>query len=240
VRPAPGFVAAHVAMQDRRGKCVSIGHLAPNPEEKAPGWWRWFEWQLEKQYAEMLDGDRAINGLAVYSGNFSVPRDLFEQVGGFDTQMQTCEDTDLGIRLQGAGAAFQLNLQAIGWHSGYHDYASWTRTAYRDGDWDAVTALKLKQPFGWEELLDGFRDRHPYIRFAARLLLDRKRRFEIGTGSLRVAASVAGALHLYSIERYLYAGIYGLIYWQAVSDGLGGSALLWRYLSAPGRLEPAT
>jgi hypothetical protein len=102
----------------------------------------------------MLDGTRAIDGLALYSGNFSVPRALFAEVEGFNTELKACEDTDLGIRLQKTGAAFNLNLGAVGWHSGYHNYSAWKGIAYKDGRWDAEEALKLAYPFGWRELLE--------------------------------------------------------------------------------------
>ena len=188
------------------------------------------EWQLEKQYREMLDGGRDIDGLALYSGNFSVPRALFAEVEGFNTELKACEDTDLGIRLQKAGASFNLNMGAIGWHSGYHNYSAWKGIAYKDGRWDAEEALKLAYPFGWRELLDGYRERHPLVKIAARRLLDRKTLFPLSIAGLKLTASAAGLLRLRSVERFVYGGIYALLYLQAVSDGVGGAALLWRYL----------
>jgi len=232
VRPAPGCIAAHIAAQDGDGATVSIGHLSADPEGNPPGWWRWMEWQLEKQYSEMLDGSRPIDGLALYSGNFSVPRDLFLDVEGFNTELKACEDTDLGIRLQKAGARFHLNMDAVGWHSGYHDYTAWKGIARKDGLWDAEEALKMAYPFGWRELLDGYHDRHPLVKTAARRLLDRKTLLPISVGAMKLGASVFGMLRLREAERFGYGGIYALLYWQAVADGVGGAALLWRYLDA--------
>jgi GT2 family glycosyltransferase len=238
VRATGDLVQAHASIQ-AEGPCVSIGHLSADDEGQPPGWWRWMEWQLEKQYAEMVAGSRRVDGLALYSGNFALPRELFQGVGGFDTSMKTCEDTDLGIRLQNAGAAFRLNLAAIGLHSGYHDYRSWQNIACRDGSWDAERALRLAYPFGWHDLLRGFHERHVLVRRFARLLLDRKRLFWGSIAGLRAIAATAGLLRLRALERYVYGGIYALIYWQAVSDGVGGASLLWRYLRRSQTLEVA-
>src|SRR5436190_7321854 len=144
VRPAPNCIEAHIKDQDggpNSNPIVTIGHLAADPEGDPPGWWLWMEWQLEKQYSDMLSGRRNIDGMALYSGNFSVPRALFAQVEGFNTTLKACEDTDLGIRLQKAGASFRLDMDAIGWHSGYHDYVAWKGIARKDGLWDAEEAL---------------------------------------------------------------------------------------------------
>jgi glycosyltransferase involved in cell wall biosynthesis len=231
VRPAPDCIDAHIEAQ-HEGPTVSIGHLSADPEGNPPGWWRWMEWQLEKQYSEMLDGSRPIDGLALYSGNFSVPRDLFAEVEGFNTELKACEDTDLGIRLQMTGARFNLNMGAVGWHSGYHSYSAWKGIAHKDGLWDAEEALKLAYPFGWRELLNGYHERHPLVKAAARRLLDRKTLFPMSIAALKIGATLASFLRLRGPERFIYGGIYALLYWQAVSDGVGGSALLWRYLDA--------
>jgi len=46
----------------------------------------------------------------------------------------------------------------------------------------------------------------------------------------RFGSIVAGALRLSVLERSLYAGIYDLVYWQAVCDELGSARVLWRVL----------
>jgi hypothetical protein len=152
------------------------------------------------------------------------------EVEGFNTELKACEDTDLGIRLQKTGAAFHLNMSAVGWHSGYHDYTAWKGIARKDGLWDAEEALKLAYPFGWRELLNGYHQRHPLVKVAARRLLDRNTLFPLSISAMKLGASIAGLLRLRGGERFLYGGIYALLYWQAVADGVGGVQLLWRYL----------
>jgi peptidoglycan/xylan/chitin deacetylase (PgdA/CDA1 family)/GT2 family glycosyltransferase len=53
-----------------------------------------------------------------YTGNLSVPRRLFEQVGGFASEFSGwgLEDLDLGYRLHKAGAAFVFSRFAVGHH----------------------------------------------------------------------------------------------------------------------------
>jgi GT2 family glycosyltransferase len=239
VEPGAGLVAAQIELQGREGPCVAFGRLAQDPNSRPPGWWRWFEWQLQKQYAEMHEGRRPVDGRSLYSGNFALPRDLFLAAGGFDASLQTCEDTDLGIRLQRAGAGFRLNDEAIGYHGGYHDFAAWKQTAYRDGYWDAGLALKMNSPFRWMDLLADFRGRDPRLQRAARLLLGRDLSFQAAIASLRLTAALAGGLRLRRAELEAYAGMYSLIYWQGVCDAIGGAGLLRRYLDAPGPIEVA-
>lgn len=230
VTPAPGLLEAYVRLQNEANPCVAFGRLMPSKNAHSPGWSRWLEWQLVKQYEAMLRGDRAVDGRSLYSGNFSLPRGSFCQVGGFDEAVRSCEDTDLGLRLQRAGARFELCPEAIGYHRGFHDYESWRATAYRDGQWDADRALKLSYPYGWQDLLKDFHRRNTLVRISARALLDRRRLFWLNIRVLRLAALVAGWLRLVVPQRLLYGGIYNLIYWQAVCDGIGGADLLRRYL----------
>jgi peptidoglycan/xylan/chitin deacetylase (PgdA/CDA1 family)/GT2 family glycosyltransferase len=53
-----------------------------------------------------------------YTGNLSVPRKLFERVGGFAREFEGwgLEDLDLGYRLHKAGAAFVFSRFAVGHH----------------------------------------------------------------------------------------------------------------------------
>ena len=53
-----------------------------------------------------------------YTGNLSLPRALFERIGGFSDRFSGwgVEDIDLGYRLHRAGAAFVFSRFALGWH----------------------------------------------------------------------------------------------------------------------------
>lgn len=53
-----------------------------------------------------------------YTGNLSLPRALFDEVGGFDAQFEGwgLEDLDLGIRLHRAGARWLFSRFALGYH----------------------------------------------------------------------------------------------------------------------------
>jgi len=241
VAPAPGFLAAHLGAHMAEEDAVVIGRLAPSddPEADPPGWWRWLEWQFEKQYAEIESGERTLDGLSLYSGNFSLPSELFWSVGGFDESVRYCEDSELGLRLEQAGAAFRLSDGAIGHHSGYRSFDSWRDAAYRGGFWDSEQMLKMRRVFSLGDLVRDFRQRHPVLQSVANILLGRSRLFGFAIFSLRAMASAAGFLRLRKLERYAYGGIYDLTYWRGLCDGLGGFSLLQRYIRNPSTLEAA-
>ena len=232
VAPAPGFVESNLRLQAERGPCVALGRLAPSdlPNAKPPGWWRWLEWQFDKQYEEMIRGERIADGHILYSGNFCIPTKTFRDVGGFDERVKYCEDSDLGLRLLDAKVRWEFNPEAIGYHSGYRSYKSWLDAAYRGGLWDAGEILKMSKAFMLGHVVHEYRERHPLLRKVAGVLLGRPRLFSLGLGGIRAVAVMAGCLHLRKIERYAYGGIYDLVHWQGVGDGLGGVSLLRRYL----------
>lgn len=242
VAPAPGFLAAHLDALWEAEDGVSIGRLAPSDDPSAdpPGWWRWLEWQFEKQYAELEQGVRKLDGLSLYSGNFSLAADLFWRIGGFDQSVRYCEDADLGLRLQQTGAEFVLAPAAVGHHSGYRSFQSWRQSAYQGGYWDSEQMLKMRKVFSLADLVRDFNQRHRLLRKIAGLVLDRPRLFSATIASMRGVAIMAGALRLRGVERYAYGGIYDLTYWHGLCDGLGGFALLERYIRNPGTLEAAT
>jgi GT2 family glycosyltransferase len=235
VAPAPGFVVANLKLQADAGPCVALGRLAASdlPGANPPGWWRWLEWQFDKQYEEMLSGERIPDGHVLYSGNFCLPTQVFRDVGGFDESVRYCEDSDLGLRLLQASIPFRFNSDAVGHHSGYRSYKSWLDAAYHGGFWDAGEILKMSKAFMLGHVVHEYNERHALLRKVADVLLGRPRLFSLGLASIRGVAIVAGWLRLRKLERYAYGGIYDLVHWQGVCDGLGGVSLLRRYLEAP-------
>ncbi len=241
VAPAPGFLAAHLRTQAETPGGVSIGRLAPSddPEADPPGWWRWLEWQFEKQYADVESGERVLDGISLYSGNFSLPAALFWQVGGFDETVRYCEDAELGLRLEQAGASFSFSSGAVGHHSGYRSFQSWRDAAYRGGFWDSEQMLKMRRVYSLGDLVRDFQHRHHILRVVAQTVLGRPKLFGLTIGALRGVAVTAGLLRLRKLERYAYGGIYDLTYWHGLCDGLGGFSLLQRYIRNSSTLEAA-
>ena len=241
IAPAPGFLAAHLDALWETRDGVSIGRLAPSddPTANPPGWWRWLEWQFDKQYADIERGERELGGLGLYSGNFSLSAELFWRIGGFDENVRHCEDAELGLRLEQAGADFVLAPGAVGHHSGYRGFDSWRDSAYRGGVWDSEQMLKMRKVFSLGDLVRDFNQRHPLLRWVAKAVLDRPRLFNATIASIRCVAVAAGKVGLRKLERYAYGGIYDLTYWHGLADGLGGFALLQRYIRNPGTMEAA-
>ncbi len=227
---APEFVEQHLRAYEDRATSVVIGLLAPDPSPKVPGWWRWLEWQLNKQYREMQAGRRPIGGRALYSGNFSARREAFLRVGGFDETLLHSEDIELGLRLERDGATFHLALGAKGEHWGHRTYESWLTMAYKYGRWDGALAVNPQYSFAWEQLFAAYRRRSLLLRVFAKRVLDHPLLSNWLQRLFRFGSIVAGALRLSVLERSLYAGIYDLVYWQAVCDELGSARVLWRVL----------
>lgn len=61
------------------------------------------------------------------AANMSVPRQVFEQLGGFDERLRDAEDYDLGVRAVQAGVPVYFNYELIAWHDDFITCASYIR-----------------------------------------------------------------------------------------------------------------
>jgi hypothetical protein len=69
-----------------------------------------------------------------FSGNASMPAELFRRAGGFDLSFTgRLEDYELGLRLLKAGARFSFAADAVGDHHDQTDLAQWMRRIRQEG-----------------------------------------------------------------------------------------------------------
>ncbi|WP_051633302.1 glycosyltransferase family 2 protein [Thermonema rossianum] len=61
------------------------------------------------------------------AANMSMPRQVFEQLGGFDERLRDAEDYDLGVRAVQAGVPVYFNYDLIAWHDDWITCASYIR-----------------------------------------------------------------------------------------------------------------
>jgi glycosyltransferase involved in cell wall biosynthesis len=222
VMPAPDLVEKHLAAHSDGLPTVAIGRLAPASMPGVPGWWRWLEGQLDRQYRAMLRGKRPIDGVCLYTGNCSISRDAFLQIHGFNERLEHSEDIELGMRLEKAGVSFRLALDASAEHWGCRGYSSWREMARCYGRWDAGLVFKAEFPSALERLRAEYRSRGRLRQALITSAIRDERRLGAFVRTVRAVAVVAGVLRLAPLERKAYGAIYDLTYWKGVSDELGG------------------
>jgi GT2 family glycosyltransferase len=81
----------------------------------APSDGTWVQ-RMYDAFRDHAPGRRAVEWLA--SGNLAIRREVFEQVDGFDTSLETCEDVDLCQRLRSAGFAVVSDASLRSVHHG--------------------------------------------------------------------------------------------------------------------------
>ena len=144
MRVPNGFVAEHVAAHAGHDDRVVMGELLPDERlARMPLFERFHAYQLEKA-ARRHSAAGTFAGHDVYTGNLSLPRDLFLRAGGFDPAF-FIEDTELGVRLEQCGAKFVFSRAAAAIHASDHtSLESWLDRCYREGrDW---VRLSRKHP----------------------------------------------------------------------------------------------
>ena len=114
--PSQGLVEAHSQAHDNTQNNVVIGYLPPKLNGKSSffhnnlrAWW------YEKFYLLSLPEHR-FTYEDLLSGNFSLPRSLFNKIGGFNTRFPCREDYELGARLIKGGTDFYFVKNAMAYH----------------------------------------------------------------------------------------------------------------------------
>lgn len=132
MEPVSGFLRQHLRRRIRRA--VRMGYSKPRPIRN-PTWWQ-LNAQLwwEDRFSEMRRPEHRFSYLDMMSGNFSINRDFFQSVGGFDASISgRLEDYELGIRLIKNGARFEYSSGAQAWHEDRCDLPLWLKRLTHEG-----------------------------------------------------------------------------------------------------------
>ena len=128
VEATPGLILAHVKAHDGQNSRVAIGYYPPAlAGQKALlslhllSWW-------EEMFHDMRETGHRFCHQDLLSGNLSIPRDIYQRVGGFDPDLPMREDFELGMRLIQADVGFTFVPEALGLH---HEQAVITKSIRR-------------------------------------------------------------------------------------------------------------
>lgn len=220
--PVPGLIHEHLRVHDLDARAVVLGRFLAARGEKKGGWNVWEERILDRHYRRLETGKRTPAGRRLYSGNFSIGKDLFLDAGGFDATLKRGEDVELGLRLESRGLRFHFNPAAAAVHRGYRSFASWCISAYMYGRCD----VELSQVRGHDDVLpqalSWFYKLPATTRWMIDLAVGRTRLRAAMIAALKTASGGLNGMGYHSLAHYGYGGIYKLQYWQGVADALGG------------------
>ena len=147
IEPEPRWLvehaSAHAAGRDER---VVFGSYPPALrteglwEQELRGWW-------EDHFRRKGAPGHRWGFVDVLDGNMSLPRTLFERLGGFDEEFRAGrrQDWEFGIRLIAAGTPFEYRKDARGWHHFDPRLASVVRNAQDEGRYDVTLVRKHPQ-----------------------------------------------------------------------------------------------
>ena len=238
IEAAPTLIESHVRAVYGRSGHVAIGYLPPVFQaptdffQKAlRSWW-------EDLFFDMRQPGYRYSYRNLLSGNFSLERELFGRVGGFDPAFRCHEDYELGVRLIEAGALFSFVPEALGYH---HDTINLDRL------------LERKYEEGCADVLIG--RLHPKLRpvlslsrFAATQsrssLVLRNLAFAWPAAGPLVMACCRSTLRTFECARMrsrwrgLFEALLDYSYWRGVADKFGKRRALEDFLQeVPARAE---
>ena len=230
--PETQLIEEHAMMHKETPHAVVLGRFLPVQGQNGAmkgGWNASEDRLLKKHYGAMLQGKRPPAGRRLYSGNFSVPREDFMAVGGFDQSLTRGEDVELGFRLEEAGLHFHFNPRAAAVHRGYRDFASWCKSAYLYGRGDVLLARHKQRSHIFFYIYTGYHTRPVPLRWLVKLGMGRERIHWSLVRTVRFGADALFKVGLGWSAHYGYSAIFWLRYWQGVVDEIGGPAVFRQY-----------
>ena len=225
MRVKPDFLEKHLEKHLEHGdgtNTVVLGRLRPDAKlADMPLFERYYARVMAAQGDELASGKRPVRGHNIYTGNVSMPRELFARAGGFDPAFRALEDEELGVRLEKAGARFAFANEAESIHgSDWTSMKKWMDRAYRDGVYQAKLAKKhpdMPESSPWRFLPVANPLKRPFM--------------TLGLAAPKAASVVAGAAIRTSsvfdkvgLEPVALAGmtfVYGIQYYRGVRQEVG-------------------
>jgi GT2 family glycosyltransferase len=130
----PEFLAEHLKFH-RPGQATAVfGRYRADPNiERMPLFERWYADKWEDWSAGYARGEKP-RGNGLCTGNVSMRRADYLEVGGFDLSLDRSEDAELGLKLEELGVELVYSEEAYTLHGSDHTaLGKWIRRAYRYG-----------------------------------------------------------------------------------------------------------
>jgi GT2 family glycosyltransferase len=228
--PDPDLLAVHRHAHLDGPRCAVMGAVRVKSDVASPPVVQYTALKFERimQRLGRLEGRIGFND--AYTGNFSIPRRLLQETGGFDESFTAygCEDGELAFRLQKAGVALRYNPKARATQRCLKHFADMARDEMNHGR--MAVLLARKHPEAYEVL--GLRTRG-----------EASRKWRLARGSLLELASVMPGTPsefirgvewlerrgLLTRPRYLTLAL-DYLYWAGVQEGLRENGLKGRSL----------
>lgn len=217
----PTFLERHLE-QHLHPDTVVLGRLRPDANlAEMPLFERFYARVLARQGDAFASGNEPVRGHNLYTGNVSMPRELFLRVGGFDPAFRALEDEELGIRLEKAGARFGFANEAESLHgSDWTSMKKWMDRCFRDGVYQTKVSRKhpdAPESSPWRHLPN----LNPVSRPFMALALASPTTAKVIAGT---AIRTAAAFDRIGLEPAAIAGatfVYGLQYYRGVRSETG-------------------
>lgn len=229
IEPLPGFIAAHCAAHDVPRRVV-IGYLPPRMAQQRGlfrhalhNWW-------ETMFQRMGQPGYRFSYTDLLSGNFSLPRPLFFEVGAFNTSFTCHEDYELGVRLHKAEVEFIYAPAAKGYHHEVTDLHRSLQRKFQEGKADVALGElypELRPTFLMDLLYHNalLPSRIMFLfAFYWPWLGDRLMRL------VEMLLPIIEGIKLRGVWQRLVYGLLGYWYWRGVAQALPHWCALRRYL----------
>ena len=234
VEVLPNFVQAHLiahSVINHLPDQVVIGYLPPRLlsqfgffHAELTGWW-------EQMFDRMRKPGYRFRYSDLLTGNLSLPRSLFWQVGGFDERFRVHEDYELGYRLLRVGARLSFYPQAYGYHHEGTNLDGAMQRKYQEGKADVL--LGRLYPDLRSDLLMTRLDRYSLLpsRVLRWLAFHLPSLGEVSTRLLLLVLSFAQKTRFLRLWQRLLYGLFAYHYWRGVAEEMGNRKALRCFLS---------
>ena len=223
MEPCTELLLEHLKIHEKDRETVVLGHIkAPPPNFPRPNF-VWYEEQLlARLYENIQKGAIKPCWEHFYTGNVSVPRKFFWEVGGFDVTMRRTEDMELGYRLSERKLDFSFAPKAETIHySDHRSFPSWLNTAYQDGVFRVRAFKKLNLPPSSQPVVQ-YHKRHSLNRLMLQISIGSNSVRKWLSEVLRIGGDTLSFLHLRRLSYYAYSAIHTINYFAGIRDEMGG------------------
>lgn len=232
VEPTPGLVREHLRLLTRHPDAAIVGPYYPQLHgcrsyfhQALRAWWT-------DLFTEMAKPGHRYTYRDVLTGNLSLSRGIFEEVGGFDPAVsEVHEDWELGIRLLRADVRVRFAPAAVGLHHHAPDLVRFSTRIRKEGRAD----VRIGQLYPELRLhLDLSKVDEPASRMERVLWVMAFRRPELGDALMRqVRRLVLPFLERSRLRTQWHRAFHAMRrywYWRGVVDVLGSQGALHSFL----------